>query len=161
MLLPSERARLAACNGECACEACSKKTASTTAGSILIAVEDTTAHDGERIARGTIVKVISLLSSHVAWVVVRNKAGKWDAVSKQVDLGSFKRHRVGVTFANGLRGTMYVSGFDEYGKRVLGPAVFGQEPSPAKFADDLRTLANTIEEFATDERITTVVVGVS
>lgn len=28
MLLPSERARLAACGGECACEACSKKASS-------------------------------------------------------------------------------------------------------------------------------------
>lgn len=162
MLLPSERARLAACNGECACEACSKKVASGFyRDSILVA---TKAHEelmnGEPVAFGTVVKVLSTVSGNRAWVVEKS-GNRWthEDDSILVDLSNYRR-MVDVQFS-GVKGFMNLTGFDGNGKRVAGPMMFDPETNAVRVANNLRKLADMVEQIAADPKVAAVVVGIS
>lgn len=162
MLLPSERARLAACNGDCSCEACSKKVASDVSRDAVLVATKVNAErmNGELIAAGTVVKVLSTVTGNRAWVVEKS-GNRWthedDCIL--IDLSNYRR-LVDVQFS-GVKGFMNLSGFDGNGKRVAGPVMFDPETNAVRLSNNFRKLADLVEEIAADPKVATVVVGVS
>ena len=164
MLLPSERARLAACNGDCSCEACSKRVASdVSSGAVLVATEDhTELMTGEPMEKGIVVKVLSVVSGNRAWIVQKYKTGDrfvHEDDSLLVDLRHYRR-LVDVQF-QGVKGFISISGLNANGKRVSGPMMFDPESNAVRVASNFLQIAKMVEEVAADPAVAHVIVSVS